>query len=1063
MKPAFALLFSADGVVLMHRVAQGWVELGRALMADAGFAQSLADLRRMADDLDAGGGVKLVLPGDQILYTKVEALGPGWQKQRSQIKSALIGRTPYQVPDLAFDWVGAGPTVQVAVIARETLAEAEAFALEHGFEPISFVARPDPAEFTGEPFFGITAALPKGTRIPRDDAPVPDPDAPAVPAAAAVTDSLPTAPPVPQPLASAQLDLLDFAAKSEPKIDVQQPSSDVQEPAPDTPRPAPNDLSHPLGRGAPAKPAAHDADLPARNDGAFKTETMAAQPLDAVTDLAEPIDVTSKLDVVFEPDLEPKPEPELSATAVAQPQPKEIRDTATALPMPPSPTAPSPTAPSPAAPSPTAAVPEAPAAFDVPVQDIMPDPVLGVAAPVAIDAALPDVPTQQPGARVGPVSVISPSLPDIEPAVGPSLGAKPLPIPDPRPKVGRLGRAAVGAAGVVARVAVAQGLPKSEQRSGDPRPVLAARVRDSGPPIISPFQNPPPAPLLAQPAVLAGMGAVFLAVLALVLWWIFSDPVPEAVQEPVSSLGAEPGAFAEVPAASSDPVSDLVPDPASEVVVQAAPKDDSAAVPTDTVTGEGTPQATDLVKAATPDASKTMVETVAEVEATPEPSAQPLPDAVGQAIAASLQDGNGVDVGVADLGEGAEIPAPLPRPTRTEPQSLNADPQIGETQSAGVQGADDTPPALIEASETETITPVPTKAEPQMAAAAPVLDAVANRVPQTAPADMTVAEPKTEDPVLSEDQPTVRDVPVLAVANTAVTAQPVTDLRPADPIPQLMPPPALVRLAADAPPKAPTAPPPFGATFARDARGLILATPDGALTPEGAVVFSNLRVPAPIARPRADLAVLDIATLAQTAPNGVVTDPEVAAALLPPARPAELAVLQVAADASLIAEPVNTPPLPKRRPAVLQARIAVQAQVLADMADASRLALSRVAPPKPRPQNFNRAITAALAQVDQSADVDEPEPVVAPSILPTKASVAKQATLDNAINLRDIALIGVFGKTSERKGLVRMPNGRIVTVKLGDTLDGGKVVAIGAREVRYVKSGKNVVLNLPKG
>ena len=165
MKPAFALLFSADGVVLMHRVAQGWVELGRALMADAGFAQSLADLRRMADDLDAGGGVKLVLPGDQILYTKVEALGPGRQKQRSQIKSALIGRTPYQVPDLAFDWVGAGPTVQVAVIARETLAEAEAFALEHGFEPISFVARPDPAEFTVEPFFGITAALPKGTRI----------------------------------------------------------------------------------------------------------------------------------------------------------------------------------------------------------------------------------------------------------------------------------------------------------------------------------------------------------------------------------------------------------------------------------------------------------------------------------------------------------------------------------------------------------------------------------------------------------------------------------------------------------------------------------------------------------------------------------------------------------------------------------------------------------------------------------------------------------------------------------------------------------------------------------
>jgi hypothetical protein len=36
-------------------------------------------------------------------------------------------------------------------------------------------------------------------------------------------------------------------------------------------------------------------------------------------------------------------------------------------------------------------------------------------------------------------------------------------------------------------------------------------------------------------------------------------------------------------------------------------------------------------------------------------------------------------------------------------------------------------------------------------------------------------------------------------------------------------------------------------------------------------------------------------------------------------------------------------------------------------------------------------------------------------------------------------------------------------VSVGDKLDGGKVAAIGDTELRYVKSGQNVVLKLPKG
>ena len=83
--------------------------------------------------------------------------------------------------------------------------------------------------------------------------------------------------------------------------------------------------------------------------------------------------------------------------------------------------------------------------------------------------------------------------------------------------------------------------------------------------------------------------------------------------------------------------------------------------------------------------------------------------------------------------------------------------------------------------------------------------------------------------------------------------------------------------------------------------------------------------------------------------------------------------------------------------------------------------------------------------------------------LPSKASVAKQATVKNAIKLRGINLIGVYGKTSSRRALVRLANGRYQKVTVGDRLDGGRVSAIGESELRYTRSGREVVLKMPRG
>ncbi len=177
MKPAFALNLSPDGISLLHRTSRGWLLVGAVALDDPDVPAALGYLRKTALGLAPRGfATKLILPGSQILYTAIEAPGPDAANRRRQIARALEGRTPYAAEDLVFDWSGTGTRVNVAVVARETLEEAEAFAQEHRFNPVSFVAMPEDGTFAGEPFFGQTAKarsyIPEGERLVRDQDPV---------------------------------------------------------------------------------------------------------------------------------------------------------------------------------------------------------------------------------------------------------------------------------------------------------------------------------------------------------------------------------------------------------------------------------------------------------------------------------------------------------------------------------------------------------------------------------------------------------------------------------------------------------------------------------------------------------------------------------------------------------------------------------------------------------------------------------------------------------------------------------------------------------------------------
>ena len=110
---------------------------------------------------------------------------------------------------------------------------------------------------------------------------------------------------------------------------------------------------------------------------------------------------------------------------------------------------------------------------------------------------------------------------------------------------------------------------------------------------------------------------------------------------------------------------------------------------------------------------------------------------------------------------------------------------------------------------------------------------------------------------------------------------------------------------------------------------------------------------------------------------------------------------------------------------------------------------------------------AAEAERARTAPAVEEERVqvaaaVVPSI-PSRASVTRAATEENAIRLNAVNLIGVYGSPSDRRALVRLKSGRYVKVEVGDRVDGGRVAAIGADELRYVKGGRNITLKMPRG
>lgn len=273
-----------------------------------------------------------------------------------------------------------------------------------------------------------------------------------------------------------------------------------------------------------------------------------------------------------------------------------------------------------------------------------------------------------------------------------------------------------------------------------------------------------------------------------------------------------------------------------------------------------------------------------------------------------------------------------------------------------------------------------------------------------------------------------------------------------------------------------------GARFAFDERGLVVASAEGALSPDGFLVFAGRPANTPPSWP--------LRIIAQDAPVSDATRARLAA-MRPRARPEgiveqnERSLLGGRTRNELASiRPKLRPESALKRAAEERAKAeaeklaADQAAVEKALADASAAtipfqnataqAVATSPKPKSRPRNFSSIVTSTRkAQNNGSSEVTKVAAAVprtqktAPRI-PSKSSVAKAATVRNQLNLRKINLIGVYGKPSSRRALVRLANGRYKKVKIGDRLDGGRISSISDGELRYSKGGRNVILKMPR-
>lgn len=1020
MKPNFALDLSHEGINLLHRNKGGWSLVGSVALDDPNMGARLDDLRRSAAMLESGGfTTKLIIPNSQLLYTTVDAAGPDDISREVQIRAALDGLTPYAVGDLVFDWRAEGDRARVAVLARETMDEAETFASEYKLNPVSFVARPDHGDFSGEPFFGKTRAatrlLPPGARLEPDASPVPrNPRALELSAEARVDPPAQEvkAEPAPEPAPEVPQvdDLPDAPAVAEDVVEdtaeeVVETGAEIADPTPDSPpvlrpeEPIPDTAPAPAPKRKPRAERGEVARVSAPALAPFPPtpDELAANPAIPPRGIA-PVSRTSKVPRSAAPQIEAPAKPQRDASP-DEPAPTPPIDGAKAAP--------------------------APGANGLDQGDAA----QGEHAESGDDHPPAAFQSRRTGAKGSGDE--SASAEDRQRAMAPRIG--------------------IGATPQTPSPAGDQGEPTPP--SSDSAPAQPPRKVMAAPgPIVSPanrirgemadvLSRPLPSP--DQPKEKPSKGGNLFAG--------FAGATRTVTGRAVNGLKSAGKSRSEARRSSMAGPGEPAAADAKTVSKAPVPNRDTAGA---------TPRkgfATLLRKRKSPGRSEAEEKRAREAEALTVFGARKAKDTHGRpkylgliltlllllamavlAVWSSYVIDDDVTLFNPDPG-GIASPEAIPTaPTPEQPEEAVAEPE---------------PPA-----DTAAVLS-PDAAEARYAATG-----IWQRAPEP------LAEPET----------------------TRLSTRDLGGLTPAMPERAALPGPGETpgRLR-DAFMALPVPPPPPGTSFDLDENGLVRPTPEGALSPTGILVFSGqpARVPPPrpgdlpdVAPP---LALPDVPNLrprprpADLVPPATVTAPpesapEAEANETPPSDDNAALPAEDAPSEDEIAD-LNAPPdlRPAPRPAELVVstasssaaiEAAVSDAIAAALVNPTELAVVTSRKPSHRPSDFAAIVDAAREAASDGSRVAMATPVNVTPAIPTSASVATQATVKNAINLREINLIGIYGTSSARRALVRMKNGRYVKVEVGDALDGGRVTSITATELTYQKGNRAYKLGvLPLG
>lgn len=1069
MKPNFALGLTDDGITLWQRDATGWLRVGAVAPDATDMDAQMRGLAKIASALAPEGvRTKLVVPDEQILFCDLPVLARNREMQGHEIRAQLAGRTPYPVEELDFDWTVTDGMAKVAVVARETLVEAEDFARDFGLNPISRVAAPVNGSFSQEPFFGPTRAareivgdpslLERDQDILRETglatlpepelvrAPEPQPEPKVIHDEAAEQASKSDAKPEPKSATDPKKPE-DTAAKSEPKPE---------------PRPAPDpkseaDSEKKTKSRKKKKTSAEDlsaeesTDEDAEDEDPQAPETLAADKIDTKVTEKQP----SAPAPVAPPPVEPTPDrPAVTPTPTGS-NSADARKSAL-----------------------LAKLRAAKAASET--RTTSAEPLAGGMS--ALDRArqkLTDVLPSRPSTAAGTAEPVRAAETKADDAVafrsrraGPATqSAPPAQVEDPKPASDLLG-------GLRAKFAGAQDL--SKRKLGGLTRALGAANADQNP-SDAPVTDTAPRPVPAQKPA-DGKRKSKAAAEAKSPYPIKIGPgaATSGRKDPLETLQARAGSKSSSSASEAERLTifgargqtdttHAVPKPAILILAGLGLILVAAAIWVAYFLSTG-PVATDVTEQTDPPADSAPLDT-GQVE--PETA---LPESVEEIEAA---------LGLEDAAQQLPLDAPEPAPmadASQQPDVTSGDTAVAESEQpagrvAGVRtsallapqdhlplpeaplppapfGAEPLPPLRSEV-EQEALalaeTPDPSEnpapeADPQTGPTLPegeealeinVTDGTPSVVPPARPEGLAPEIEVTPEALTLEETPELESATGLTdTAEAAIPSEETTDVQAApepaiDPLdesnleisvtegrPAVVPPARPAGLAPEPPEAEPVAP---------DTGSEALAPPS---------------TEDPLPDPSADQAELDAPP-----PGGVALT-----ALRPAARPAGMADLAEAARAAE-AEPViegtalavAASTRPNARPG----------QFAAVVQRALRAAQQRSTTPTPAAVAAAAPAPAAQAPV-QTARAAVP---AAPPI-PSSASVAREATQARAINLRQINLIGVMGTSSSRRALVRLSNGRVVTVRVGDSLDSGSVTAISENELRYSRRGRDVVLRI---